>query len=331
MSLRASRRRSPPFVIWLIMGSLTATVLVCVVLGLWARRQNQQIQMLQGELDALQRDHQAAVAQFVSLQSTATVQENRIATLEASDPAQRLDALKLALETADTPQQISELRGSLVEVQVKVSGFQSSLDDLAARLQTLESGGGETGQTLPAEVRLPVARQKQSHNLSCESAAASMAANYQGVSLGEAEVLLALPQNENPHLGFRGNVDGPTGDIDDYGVYAGPLLDILNSRGLRAWSIEGGLTGIKAALARGNPAVAWITYDCQTQVPTTVMIDGQEVTLVPYQHVVVVTGYNADGVWANDPWDGQEDYYPIADFERAMSYFGDMSIEIAAP
>jgi uncharacterized protein YvpB len=158
-----------------------------------------------------------------------------------------------------------------------------------------------------------------------------MAAKYHGIPLSEAEVLAALPLSDNPHLGFRGNVDGPTGGIKDYGVYAGPILDILNSQGLQAWPVEEGLNGIKEALARGNPAIAWVTYDCQTSTATAQMIGDQEVVLVPYQHVVVVTGYNAAGVWANDPWDGQEDFYATTDFERAMSYFDDMAIEVASP
>jgi uncharacterized protein YvpB len=158
-----------------------------------------------------------------------------------------------------------------------------------------------------------------------------MVAGYHGIPLSEAEVLAALPLSDNPYLGFRGNVDGPTGGIEDYGVYAGPILDILTNRGLQAWPVEGGLDGIKGALARGNPVIAWITYDCWPSTPTSQMIGDQEVILVPYQHVVVVTGYSDSGVWANDPLDGQEDFYTTADFERAMGYFGDMAIEVASP
>jgi len=36
-------------------------------------------------------------------------------------------------------------------------------------------------------------------------------------------------------------------------------------------------------------------------------------------------------VWANDPWDGQEDFYANADLERALGYFGDMAIEVGPP
>jgi uncharacterized protein YvpB len=158
-----------------------------------------------------------------------------------------------------------------------------------------------------------------------------MVANYHGLGLSEADVLAVLPLDDNPHLGFRGDVDGPTGGIEDYGVYSGPILEVLRDHGLRAWSIEDGLRGIKAALARGNPVIAWVTYDCYPSTPTTVTIQGEQVTLVPWQHVVVVTGYNHEGVWANDPLDGKEDFYGNDDFERAMGYFDGMAIEVAAP
>mgnify|MGYP001828346585 FL=1 len=158
-----------------------------------------------------------------------------------------------------------------------------------------------------------------------------MVARYHGVQLSEEEVLASLPVSSNPHLGFRGNVDGPTGGTVDYGVYAEPILDILNARGLQARTVAGGMEGIKAAISRGNPVIAWVTYNCEPSTATATVIDGQEVTLVPNQHVVVVTGFNAEGVWANDPWDGQEDFYQTSDFERAMGYFGNMAVEIANP
>lgn len=218
------------------------------------------------------------------------------------------------------------------EIQLELGVLQSTVDSLTDEIE--ESQAPASGQPTYAEpdtVRLTVARQQQSHNLSCESSAASMAAQYHGVQLSEEEVLASLPLHSNPHLGFRGNVDGPIGGTTDYGVYADPILDVLNARGLQARVLAGGMDGIRAALVRGNPVMAWITYNCQPSTPTTVAIDGQEVTLVPNQHTVVVTGYNSEGLWANDPYDGQEDYYSIGDFARAMSYFGDMAIEIGKP
>jgi uncharacterized protein YvpB len=325
-SREPGRRRYPPLVVWFALGVFAVVVVATAGLGLLAWQEAGQLRALQAGLVELHAEHKAVQDQLLAMQDSVAAMEDRLASLEASDPAQQLARLEAALEAASDADQLNDLEDSLSGVQRTVSGFQSTLDSLSARMHALE---GENN--LPPEVRLSVGRQRQNHNLSCESSAVSMAANYHGLDLTEADVLAALPLDDNPHLGFRGDVDGPTGGIEDYGVYAGPVLEVLSDQGLRAWATEGGLAGIQAALARGNPVIAWVTYDCQPSTPVTVAIRDQEVTLVPWQHVVVVTGYNHEGVWANDPLDGKEDFYANADFERAMGYFGDMAIEVAAP
>jgi uncharacterized protein YvpB len=325
------RRRSAPIQMWFILGVVSVSAIACALMGLVAWKEAEQIQGLQAQIETLREERQTTDGLIGALQGTATAMEDRLSTLEANDPAQQLAALQEAMETASDSEELSTLRTSMGEIQTRVDGFQSVLDDLAARMAVLEPTVGWDGESLPTEVRLTVARQQQSHNLSCEASAASMVAQYHGLNVSEADVLQALPLNSNPHLGFRGNVDGPTGDTQDYGVYAGPVMEILNHLGLHAWLVEGGLEGIKAAIARGNPVIAWVTYDCLPSTPVETEIDGRTVKLVPNQHVVVVTGYSAQGVWANDPWDGQEDFYPFEDLGRAMDYFGDMAIEIAAP
>ena len=310
------RRRSAPVFIWFFFGFVLATGagLIAIV---WTTGQGmRQVQALQTDVATLQAERQTMEAQLIALQRTTNAAERRLATLEASTSTQQSGIQSQEMET---------LQASLLELQTTV-------DNLVAGMIALEQAGGEEAQEpLPSQVRLTVARQRQSHSLSCESSAASMVAQYHGLPLSESDVLDALPRSDNPRLGFRGNVDGPTGSIEDYGVYAGPVMTILNNRGLRAWPVEGGLEGIKTAIARGNPVIAWVTYNCLPSTPTEVTIEGEAVTLVPYQHVVVVIGYTPEGVWANDPWDGQEDFYPNADLARAMAYFGDMAIEVAAP
>lgn len=332
MTSNNTQRKSAPVVVWLFLVLLLVAIVALVALAALTWRRTQKVAALQAEVETLQSERQMADVQLAELQGTATALENRLAVLEANDPAQQLAALQAAVETAGDSPELDDLRASLAQIQGRVDGFQAALDGLAIRIEALEPASAASGSpALPDDVRLPVARQRQSHNLSCESSAASMAAQYHGLPLNEAEVLAALPLNDNPHLGFRGNVDGPTGGIQDYGVYARPILDILNERGLRASLVAGGLEGIRAALARQNPVIAWLTYNCLPSSPTTVSIDGVDVVLVPNQHAVVVTGYNTQGVWANDPWDGQEDFYPYADLQQAMSYFGFMAIEVAKP
>jgi len=327
----AGRRQSPPAIVWFLVGIVAAVTAACVVMAVVAWDEAQQIEGLQAEMESLRSERRSTEARVAALQGTATAVESRLTTLEANDPAQQLAALQAAVESASDSDELDALQVSFEQIQEEIDSFQTSLDDLAGRIRALEPATTFDQQSLPAEARITVARQRQSHSLSCESSAAAMVAQFPGLNISEADVLAALPLNDNPHLGFRGNIDGPTGDTQDYGVYAEPILAYLNSHGLKAWSVAGGLEGIKAAIARGNPVIAWMTYNCMVSTPIEVNVEGQAVTLVPYQHVVVVTGYNAGGVWANDPWDGQEDFYSFDDFERATGYLGDMAIEVAAP
>jgi uncharacterized protein YvpB len=333
---RTQRPVESPLV-WLLVAFAALLALAVVVMGVWAWQQAKSLQGLRADVEALRVAQQASDAHRLALQATAMAFEAQLSGQDTVDLAGQLADLQAqvaaGLSRPDDAQQIRAIEANLAAVQAEVDALQGTLDDVASSRGASTPVPSDTlqqsGSTLPQQVRLDVAQQQQTHNLSCESSAASMVANFHGVSLSEAEVLAALPLNDNPHLGFRGNVDGPTGGLEDYGVYAGPILDVLNSRGVLAWPVQGGVPGIKAALVRGNPVIAWVTYDCQPSAPETRTIDDEAVTLVPWQHVVVVTGYNDEGLWANDPWDGKEDFYPIQDFQRALGYFGDMAIEVA--
>lgn len=325
--IEQNKRRPLPAVLWLPMLGAIAILAVCALLAFSLRERAAQVEALEAQVAALQTERLSLESRLGRLQDSAAVTEQRLAALEASDPAQKLAALQQAVDAANGTQQVEDLRAALATVQAQIDGFQADLDGLATRLEGLPG----SAVLLPAEARIEVAPQKQAHNLSCESSAASMAARYLGADLSEAAILAALPLNDNPNLGFRGNVDGPTGGIVDYGVYAGPVKAVLDAKGLSALPVSGGLDGIRAAIARGNPVIAWVTYQLTVASPVVQTIGGAEVTLVPNQHVVVVTGYDAGGVTANDPWTGQEAYYPAADFERAMSYFGDMALEVTLP
>ena len=332
MSARTTPRRTQQLFPWIAVGVLAVAISSCLALIVWAWLQEEEIKSLRSSLEAQQRERDALEASFVALQGTATELEERLGILEAGAHSVGGSALpEAAADSGDQIREIAELQTALSEVRSEVSDIRSALSEVIDSVESPSPTAEAPVQPVPPTARLSVARQQQSHNLSCESSAASMVAQYHGLQLSEKEVLASLPANSNPHLGFRGNVDGPTGGIADYGVYAQPVLEILNARGLRAGLVDGGIEGIKAAITRGNPVIAWVTYNCQPSTPTTKTIDGQEVTLVPNQHVVVVTGFNAEGVWANDPWDGQEDFYEMGDFQRAMGYFGEMAIEIAAP
>jgi uncharacterized protein YvpB len=173
---------------------------------------------------------------------------------------------------------------------------------------------------------------RQAHSLSCESSAAAMAANFFGVGVNEETIVGALPRHDNPHLGFRGNIDGPYGGIEDYGVYAEPIRQILAQFGLEVEHFTGGIDEIRAQIRRGRVVIAWVTYNLQDQTPQQVTTsDGQIVTLIPYQHAVLVTGYNPNGLWLNDPYSGTQSFAPEADFQRSFAYLGNMALVVGPP
>src|SRR5215210_2121057 len=82
---------------------------------------------------------------------------------------------------------------------------------------------------------------KQKYNLSCEYAAAYAVTKFWGDSITENEFLRQVPRNPNPHVGFRGNIMGPIGGLTDYGVYAEPLVPVIEANGYEATVFYGGV------------------------------------------------------------------------------------------
>jgi uncharacterized protein YvpB len=239
--------------------------------------------------------------------------------------------------------------GSLYVAQTRdaqwaqIAQLQSELESIRKELATVTAASAEPTlmpqydpsfalDTPPLALILNAPVYQQEHSLSCESSAAAMAANYYKVDLSEETILASLPRHDNPHLGFRGNVDGAYGGVIDYGVYAEPIRRVLVDWGLQAEHLVGGMDEIRAQIRQGRVIIAWITYDLQVQSPTQVTTsNGQVVTLVPYEHTVLVTGYNGSGLWVNDPYSGERTFYPEQDFARSFSYLGNMGLVVGPP
>jgi uncharacterized protein YvpB len=228
--------------------------------------------------------------------------------------------------------------------QNRISQLQREVDQAKQALATATAAGAIAEATsVPSTASIVLDRPplalildapvyKQQRSLSCESSAAAMAANFYGIGLSEERILAALPLHDNPHRGFRGDVDGAYGGLLDYGVYAEPIRQALTQWGLEVEHLSGGIDEIKRHIQQGRVVIAWITYDLQVQSPTQVTTsDGQVVTLVPYEHAVLVTGYNRDGLWVNDPFAGIQTFYRGQDFARSFSYLGNMGLVVGPP
>ena len=131
MSQGDVRRRSPPVVIWLVLGITFLAVLGSASLGLLAWQRTNRVHALEAEIVSQREERQTLEKRLVAIQSTATTMESRLAALEASDPVQQLAALQAELDTAGDSQELASFRESLVEIQSRVDGLQIMLDGLA--------------------------------------------------------------------------------------------------------------------------------------------------------------------------------------------------------
>jgi uncharacterized protein YvpB len=228
------------------------------------------------------------------------------------------------------------LRAEVLALQQDLERTQGELAHAQRQAALSEQEWSVVLDKAPLALILDAPQLTQQRSLSCEASAAAMAAQYFGLAVSESDIQAALPLHENPHLGFRGNVDGPHGGLVDYGVYAAPIAKVLSDLGLQVEPFEGDIRAIKAHIRQGRPVLAWITYGLQVQTPQQWSLVGpagpaEQVTLVPYEHAILIVGYNREGLWVHDPFEGTRDFYSESEFWRAFGYLDYMALVVGPP
>jgi uncharacterized protein YvpB len=169
---------------------------------------------------------------------------------------------------------------------------------------------------------------KQFYSIGCETSVAVDLAPFYGVTITEYDFQTTLPLSDNPDFGFVGDVNGPWGQIPPYayGVHAAPIANTLMKFGLPA---EGGkgytFDQIKAQLAQSNPVIVWVIGRMEYSEPVE-YVDKQGVISIvaPYEHVVVLTGYNGDTVRYNN--NGRYADVQIETFLNSWGVLGNMAV-----
>ncbi len=146
----------------------------------------------------------------------------------------------------------------------------------------------------------------QERNLSCEAAAIRMVLAGRGLVLAEETIVERMPCNPNPHLGFRGQVDGELHqeEMGDYGAYAEVVAAVLASFGAPAAVRYGmGDAELAAAVRGGSAVIVWMTRQ-----PEPKIIEAAGYRLVAGEHVQVVVGLgDGGGFLVHDPWGARPD------------------------
>ena len=183
----------------------------------------------------------------------------------------------------------------------------------------------------PASAQIPnVNGRAQLYTLDCEARSAVDLAAYFGVTIDEKEFLNKMPHSPNPNLGFVGNYWDARGRLppQSYGIYAAPIAAMLKSYGVQAADQHNmSFDRLKSEIASGRPVMVWVTANTETGWATTYTTpDGQKIPVTPFEHTVIVTGYDAVYV---DILDGSSHYQRLkVDFLKSWGNLENMAVTV---
>ena len=162
------------------------------------------------------------------------------------------------------------------------------------------------GQTIPDSAFVTgFTGYEQTYNLDCEARSAVDLASWFGVNISHPEFLYNLPKSDDPNVGFVGSWTDSRGHIPpaSYGVYQEPVAALLRNYGLNASGAYAFTEdALKSQIAAGKPVMVWVVGNVELgySVPYTPASTGHTTYVVPYQHTVVVTGYDENAVYIQD-------------------------------
>lgn len=164
--------------------------------------------------------------------------------------------------------------------------------------------------------------------LDCESRSAVDLARHWGYEINEFEFFYGLPQTLNPDTGFVGNVYGGWGQTppNPYGVHAEPIADRLNDFGMDATAVRSfSWDELRYEIAQNRPAEVWVIGAVASGWPEYYLPpDGQLTVVAPYEHSVIITGYDEYFVWVLN---GDTEYrYSIQQFLDSWGVLRNMAV-----
>ncbi|ETY75188.1 C39 family peptidase [Lactiplantibacillus fabifermentans] len=163
-----------------------------------------------------------------------------------------------------------------------------------------QSGWVAADQVRPTSIALdvPVVSQLPDLPTGCEITAVDMLLQYAGAKTTKNQLADELPRTDDPNTGFVGDPYSEVG----VGLYVYPqgILPTMRKYVSTAFDFTGrSLNELKVQLTKGHPVVVWVAN-----------VDGFA------SHALTVTGFNATDITYNDPWTGQREQMPTAEFER---------------
>ena len=231
-----------------------------------------------------------------------------------------------ALETTKTPRPEMTIASSEEQHAVEITQEPATEETAAPEIM---DDNLESGEIPDSYYIWNILGHRQFFKIGCEASAADDWAKYFGVEVNEFAFQVRLPISDNPDMGFVGDVNGPWGQVPPYayGVHAGPVAQVLSDYyGMQAVGMKGFTTReLKEQIAAEKPVIAWVVANCTWSEPYEYTDKaGNKVITAPYEHVVIVTGYNETSFrYMNN---GKFYDIPTEYFERTWSVLGNMVV-----
>lgn len=195
---------------------------------------------------------------------------------------------------------------------------------------------GVSAQEIPGEAYVCcVYGSPQSYSLSCEARAAVDWAAFFGYALSEYDFLAALPSSDNPDEGFVGYWNDIWGNIppNSYGVHPPPVAQTLRDYSVPAQAHSNlAWDDLRSEIAAGRPAIVWVIAQMWPGTPVEYTAkDGKTVTVAYFEHVMILTGYNATSVQLVDPLTGTTKSFYLDAFLDSWAVLGNRAILAGEP
>lgn len=167
----------------------------------------------------------------------------------------------------------------------------------------------------------------QQRNLSCEYSATCSATAMVGAGVSEYELEAWCGYDENPHVAYRGDINGWWGNTVDYGIYNEPLEAALHAYGYGATAWYGDDAQLIAELDAYRPVVVWLGmwgdqgyYDYDA--------NGSRYYVTAGMHCVTAYGYDDGGVYVMDPAHGSSVYWDWGTFNWMWQVLDGMALSV---
>lgn len=175
----------------------------------------------------------------------------------------------------------------------------------------------------------------------CEVVSLTMMMNFAGNSLTKFDFARIIEKDYtarevksdgtvywgNPQIGFVGDIFGKNAG---YGVYDIPIENLINKiEGFKAINLSKMETkDIFNIIREGKPVMVWITADyAEPRFNKKWLANGVEIIATYQEHCVLMTGFDEENIFFNDPLSGVKDVKMTKEtFENIWTKMGSMAV-----